>query len=538
MLFDRLFGTFLGFEFREDSVVATYLRNSPAGISLLSSSTFPMKDLKDESAFNEVREYVGKHGVNINKVFVSIPDKWAITKFADIPSIKGKGKGALANLMKFEIERHIPFNLEDVAYDFLVMKEMNTSYSVAFVVVQKEKMELIKEFLEKLALRYNAFTISSFAVLNALELSGVSAGGLLDIIGVVRKSKILGKKGETVISLYIDKMNASLSLLKDGLCIHHRTFNTAKPLGIFIDDITKYLTELQARLSIESYRNLILSGDIASFVNLAEDLKEKLKLNIVTLDKLAGYSGNIKGLEINNAAASVGACFAGLGIGTYKINLLPHRTEYEAKRLAPLTAKALLILICVLIVGIFTAEAVKRKKFLTGIENELKKNEPVIAAIEKLTSDTGVLKSRIAMLDGLKKSEITLEMLAELATVLPKDAWITNLDYKGVEIKDDKKTGGELVISGYAGASSALIPLLEDSSFFEKVEFVGPIKKAGDKEQFKLSAKVVMPVKEEEELKAEGVKEGSEEDKKGVRDVEKKPESAEDKKSKSDEVKK
>ncbi len=58
-----------------------------------------------------------------------------------------------------------------------------------------------------------------------------------------------------------------------------------------------------------------------------------------------------------------------------------------------------------------------------------------------------------------------------------------------------KKSGGEIVISGYANSSSNLIPLLEDSVFFEKVEFVGPIKKARDKEQYKISAQLVNPDK-------------------------------------------
>ncbi len=47
-------------------------------------------------------------------------------------------------------------------------------------------------------------------------------------------------------------------------------------------------------------------------------------------------------------------------------------------------------------------------------------------------------------------------------------------------------------MSGFAASSSILIPLLEDSAYFEKVEFVGPIKKKGVKEQFKIKAVILM----------------------------------------------
>ena len=41
-ILDRLFGVFIGIEFREDSLVVSLLKNGLSGISLLSSSSFPM----------------------------------------------------------------------------------------------------------------------------------------------------------------------------------------------------------------------------------------------------------------------------------------------------------------------------------------------------------------------------------------------------------------------------------------------------------------------------------------------------------------
>jgi Tfp pilus assembly protein PilN len=201
-------------------------------------------------------------------------------------------------------------------------------------------------------------------------------------------------------------------------------------------------------------------------------------------------------------ASSVGACFAGLGAATYTVNLLPHKMEYEMKKLIPLSTRIFLVLILVLVAGIFTTEAVKKKRYLTKIEMELKNNAPMIAVVEKLSSDTSGLKNQIDLLRKLKSNEATLEILAELAGVLPKDAWITNLEYRTFDIKDNKKGTGNLIISGYASSSSKLIPILEDSPYFEKVAFAGPVKKTGDKEQFKLSAEVAILAKKDKEVKA------------------------------------
>jgi Tfp pilus assembly protein PilN len=135
------------------------------------------------------------------------------------------------------------------------------------------------------------------------------------------------------------------------------------------------------------------------------------------------------------------------------------------------------------------------------MEETLKQNEPEVKALEKLLSDINSIKEKSMLLYNVKNNEITLEILAELAAIMPKDSWITNLHYKGIDRNDKKKTASELIVNGYAASSSTLIPLLEDSPFFEKVEFVGPIKKTKDKEQFKLSARIVRPANQESETK-------------------------------------
>ena len=498
----KLFGTFIGIEFKEDTLVISYLRNNMSGISLLSSSTFPLRN--DDSVFAEIREYISRKGTAPDKIFVSIPDKWAITKFIEIPSVKSKGKAALSNLMRFEIERHIPFNIEEVSVDFLVLDAKGTTYSVVFIAVHKGKMDYVKEYLEKLSLRPDAVITSSFAVLNTIELSGVSAGGLQEIVGIVRRSKNIGKKGIANICLYFDKLHASLSVIKDGICIHQRLFSF-QTMQVFLNEISEYLTELCSRFSIDRFNTLMLAGDISSAADIANDLKEKLGINVISLDKVSDFSSKINKTDINLLSSSVGACFAGLGVATYTLNLLPHSMDYETRKLFPLSTRIFLVLIIVLIAGIFTTEALKKKKYLANIEMELKNNTPMIAAVEKLSSDINGLKNQIDLLHKLKRNETTLEILAELAGLLPKSAWITNLEYKTFDIKDKKAGAGELVLSGYASSSSALIPILEASPYFEKVTFAGPVKKTGDKEQFKLRAEVVVPAEKVDEVKAEDI---------------------------------
>ncbi len=493
MLFENLFGTFLGVEFREDSIVVSFLENSLAGIAVLSSSTFALRD--HETTANEIREFIGQHGREINKVFVSIPDKWAITKFIDIPSMKGKGKNVVENLMRFEVERHIPFEIDEIAYDFLVIDEIDARYFTVFVSAQNEKIDFVKDFLDRLNLEPHAITLSSFAVLNTVELSGVSSGGWQDIIGIVRKSDMLGKRGEANVFMHFDKMYVSMAVIKDGLCVEMKSFmcSISQESTDFLEEVVSHLAKVPHIYGFENVNKLIYTGDTSAMSGIIDQLESMIREKSLNVSKMSKFTGDLQGVEMNGLSSSVGACFAGLGIGTYKFNLLPHKTDYEIKKIAPLATKIFLVIVLLLTLGVFATDAVKQKKALQVMENSLKKNEPVINEIKKMSGDINTLRKYSDFLHSIKSNEITLEVLSELANVLPKEAWVTNLNFKGFEIKSKKKEGGELIINGYAASSSILIPLLEDSPLFEKVEFVGPIKKTKNKEQFKLSAKIIRP---------------------------------------------
>jgi hypothetical protein len=503
---NKLFGTFLGVEFTEDALVLSFVKNGISGMGLLSSSSFPLRS--DDVTLAEIRGYIDRQGIRPERVFVSIPDKWAIIKLAEIPSIKGKGKDAVINLMRFEIERHIPFNIEEVSYDFLVLDQKDESYSVAFVAVHKEKMDSVTGYLEKLSLRPDTVIPSSFAVLNTIELSGVTAGGLQEVMGIIRRSKVIGQRDGINVSLYFDQMQASMSVLKEGHYLYHRSFpyKSDEESGPLADEIARNMNEIKTRFLPERLNTVILAGDLSSVRESMHELKEKTDADVITLDMLSDFTGGTKREDINMLAASVGACFAGTGVSTYAVNLLPHKMKFDKKKAVPVSTRIFLALILVFVIGIFTAEAVKKKQYLEKIEAELEKNGPAVSAIEKLASEISDLQDRLNTLRTLKNNEITLELLTEISGLLPKDSWITNFEYRVHDVKDKKEGIGEIVISGFAASSSSLIPVLEDSPYLEKVALVGPVKKSADKEQFRLSAKVVLPQEKKEETKNKGNK--------------------------------
>ena len=399
----------------------------------------------------------------------------------------------MARNLKFEIERHIPFSINDVAYDFLVLDESKSFDSVVFTAVKKENIDKVNDLLDKLSLKPDSITISSFAVLNTIERNGVAAGGWQEIIGIVRRSDIIGKEGDVVISLFFSKAGVTASTVRDGVCIKMRAFSmdNEQPLDEFLDSIVKYFHEVQSMYSIGNFKRIILSGDTSAIGIPREELEAKIKDKLESGGKVMSFTGILNGSEINGLEAAIGGMFAGLGIGSYGINMLPHKMEYAVRKIAPMTTKVFLALVIILVAGIFATDIIKQKRLLDGVEQVINENAQAMKEVNELIDEAADLSEQKKFLSNVEEGEIALELLAELAIILPSDSWVTTLSYKPESIKNRKGRGGELIIGGYAVSSSSLLPLLEDSPFFRNVEFVGPIKKVRNKEQFKLGARVV-----------------------------------------------
>src|SRR4030043_1871185 len=129
------------------------------------------------------------------------------------------------------------------------------------------------------------------------------------------------------------------------------------------------------------------------------------------------------------------------------------------------------------------------RKEREAVNDEIKKGRPAVEAREKMQKQRDEYRKEMGELVQIRSGEISkVSVLEELTRLLPDTTWIWNLKYNGKEME----------LSGFADSASDLIPLLDRSPLFEKVEFLAPVTKEmqmrGDgkkeKERFKIKAKI------------------------------------------------
>ncbi len=493
MVRDKFLRKVLGIEFRNDSLVITCLKQDITGIKLISSMTLPFHYHEtNEETISEVKRFVTQYRINTKSVSLSIPKEWGLIKFMDVPS---PGEDTLGKLIHYEIERHVPFPIEDIYYDFQVMSKNGNSYRVLLVVVQKERIEKLKEFLMEIPLQAETISLTSFSILNAIELSGNNTNVFKELSGLPKRSDVFASKDSLCGSLFMDQDEWEMAVMKDGSCIYLKNipFDRNRQLDVLWDEVFNEINTTLARFSIGKIDRLVLSGNGSS--EILQSIAEKSGIEVTVVDHFKSFSIPKKGMDMYKLFPSFGACLAGFGHGSLKINVLPYKSRRNHKT-GPFITKLSLLIILFLFGGLILSGIIKEKLYLQSIDEEIRKNKPEVAAIEKLSSELSAVEERHQFLLNEKVNNISkLELLAELTDIIPPDAWLTNLIFKDKNQND--RHSGEIIISGFAESSSKLILLLENSVFFENVEFNGPIRKSRYGEGFKIKALVVKPEGEE-----------------------------------------
>jgi general secretion pathway protein L len=187
--------------------------------------------------------------------------------------------------------------------------------------------------------------------------------------------------------------------------------------------------------------------------------------------------------------SSIGVPLRGLTKTRLDLNLLP----FEMRKTVREVGKPLFMILTSLALALSLAWGigvfVRYRSELKAINTEMKKRRPEVEVVEKLQQQKEGLRKEISELEKIKAGEISkIEILRELTQILPSTVWVWNFKY----------TGKEVEISGFADSASDLIPLLDKSPLFEKVEFLTPVTKermmmgseGKEKERFKIKVRL------------------------------------------------
>ena len=363
-------------------------------------------------------------------VAIGLPRGSVTVKPIDLPPVAG----VLRDMVKFELERHLPFPAEDAPFDFLPLplngdSSLVSGRRVLVAAADRRIVDSAVRLVEEARLRPVSMTLAAH-----------------DLLGLVRVPS-----NKHVVWVHRSGDASDLLFLAGGTMVLSRSVPSADE-GRITDEIRRSFTVTRWR------------GCDAVWVS--GDGGPPLKKTITPLNELGApvteppYTLRARKLlaaaEDKSGAAQLAIAVAA-GRGVRPLDLIPDTLRPRRLTRPQMTTLGLAGVAILLAVIALLAPGYRARRQLAALNADIARMAPDVRGVEKVLGELDAKRRLLATIQSLETTAIRpLPVLREL--------------------------------TGQAAAASGLIPVLENSPRFARVEFASPVTRGRDKEQFRIRA--------------------------------------------------
>ena len=362
--------------------------------------------------------------------------------------------GDMREIVRFELDRHLPFPADDAAFDFLPLPDdgagpAGETRRVLVAGADRRVVDSVLRIADEARLRPTSVTVAAH-----------------DLLGLVR-----GDRTQRVAWIHRSPLGSDLLFVAGGrLALSRAIVSTSD------EDLAEEIVRSYAVLRWRACDAIWLSGE--------GELAGSTALMALDVPLSAPpYTPWAERLLAGPLDAPLGLCELAIAVaarrGVRPLDLIPD--ERRPRRITRGQWATVGMLAATVVLGLFALlyPGYRANRHLAVTNAKIEALTPQVRAIESVLRDLERKRKLFTSIESLEAKALRpLPVLRELTDLVPPDAWLTSLsfDTKGVEM------------SGQASAASSLIPLLENSSRLERVEFSSPVTKGRDKEQFRIKA--------------------------------------------------
>ncbi|MFH1564136.1 MAG: pilus assembly protein PilM [Nitrospirota bacterium] len=492
----------IGLVITKDKIKIVQLKGTYEKLSLIKTHTLEKSDKSDKSDILGIKKFFRENNIKTKYLCLNIPRRQVLVNIIELPLIK---RDLIAQALKYEIEEHIPYPMNEVYYDYQILGDEaclvnEKKTNILLVAVRKEIIDPYLQLLSQAGLKPKFVDVDSFGVINlCLELFSKEF------------------KQNTVLLITGGNDYSEISLFKNGNLEFTKSLPSLVDDAVFLEEIKKIIDYFQTSTrGVTSTPEFKVDKIILAIPadNLAKKLKEELGIKTLSVNPFVSLTSKT-GSNVREQApnvtdnrlpitdyrpaelTSITCVLRGIKEGLLRIDLSPMK-EIITKEIRKAIYTKIGIsatIIFILLNGIFCLNMASKERELQVIRTVIDKNKPILNKIMSQRTQLLEFQEDWTLLCHDKVNEASLlDLLLELSNVLPSNVGIKNITFEGDKLKELR--GRTL------GSASSLLPILENSPYFEQVEFIGSIVKHTmanqEVEEFSLKADLSKKEKEEE----------------------------------------
>ena len=150
-------------EIRKDAWSIMGMKRTHFGTTVLGSRLITGGN--DSDKLSSLIDFISDNGLEDVGVAVVLPADLVLSRVILVPAPNHE---AIKGIVRFELEKHIPYEINDVHYGFQVLGTKDNLYTVQITVVRKDDLENITELFDRSNIKIVSVDSSQVSLFNAL----------------------------------------------------------------------------------------------------------------------------------------------------------------------------------------------------------------------------------------------------------------------------------------------------------------------------------------------------------------------------------
>ena len=391
-----------------------------------------------------IDEFYRRARIDKSRTVLALPRSAVVLRVLKFPAAVHEN---LDNIIDYQVENYEPIDRAELSYAHQRLENGGRKKSrgasgkleVLLVMARRADIETYQKKLQQLDLHLRAVLCGSLGLAQLMRLNDTSS----------RENHFLIRRADSGFEL--------LALCAGKLECARRYDGDATPEGF--QKLFQEFERVQAELRLEAkdiHNVFVLSAEGDSMLASMRQLAPSLPWH--PLRAPASLENRLPAADFAPSAAAIGVALSAMVKEGLATDLVDHGERVAPARWMWAPTYALCAVALVMVGAGTVTPYFQQRKFIAQLNAEIARLQPHVRQVERLETDVDAIQKKASVLEALRAHDArTLEALRELSAILPDSVWINELNLRadGVEI------------SGFADNTTALIPLLEQSSVFQ-----------------------------------------------------------------------
>lgn len=434
------------------------------------------------------------------EVVVSVSGRSVFSRFVKLPRLTEQ---KISQIIKYEAQQQIPFPMEEVIWDYHLLKGSSNfgQINVALVAVKKDIIENLIRQLDHVDLEIKTIDVGPYALYNTLCFNNKFDNAVVLDIGakttniiIARDGKIWTRNlliaGDDITKAIAEGFGISFELaeekkIKEGAAaVEKREKAVSAQISDFVEPVLiDLLTEVsrsigyyKAHFGGDAFNVLLLTGGTANLGNIDKFFEKNLKLKTYYFDFFKNITVKEKLLkgdlvqQKNRLGVVLGLALRAVTQPAIAVDLIPP----QLIRIKELKRKLKYFFACGILAAalmiVLNNQLIQKSE---GLERQIEAINLVLSEYQNFEKEINWVRLEIEPIEKkvdffeklAQEKMFWLDIFSNIADNLTEDIWFTDIRFQDAKtiLLEGKTTGSFLTVTNFGKE-------LEKSAFFENVE--------------------------------------------------------------------